>query len=366
MNQAQRLACLDISAASLSYLQKSVRIRLVRESCIDQEDITNTVEQIIAYPFLGGKKGSLQLQHDEKAFVGSTTYNEIKNQLKTAVADELIKRKEASELQKEQYKRRRESEIPFTKIDPQKAHDVWAIDFLKIILFGIYFRLCVVYDLYSQSYLSIKPAIDATSYVAEQALREACEYSGQTPESCLLSDNGAQFTSYRFEEVKQKLKVKSMFIPPGKPWFNGALESGNRDLRKLIYMNAFYDACNDVSIAKVGADRQHIYSHLSNSCHKTLVAINEIIVRPKFKTTPMAVLNDKIQQNNQRRLHFIEQKKQQRKKRMEQLKLNGTSKRKQLEDKVAIAWKNVAATLNNEYLFAFSEMINKRFKPIII
>ncbi len=366
VNQGERLTCLNTTSASLKHLQNSMRNRLNRESCIDAEDITNTVKQIIEYPFLGGKKGSDKLIHDEKAFVGGTIYQEMKNQLKTVAAKDLLKRKEKSELNKEQYKRRRETEIPFTKVDPQNKHEVWAIDFLQIMLFGIYFRICVIYDIYSQSYLSIKPCIDATSKIARQALDEACKYSGQTPEKCLLSDNGSQFISYRFEQAKKKLEIESKFIPPGKPWFNGALESGNRDLRKTIYTFAFYDACKDTQIAKIGADSKNIFNHLKKSCHKAFVAINEKIVRPKFKATPIEVLRDEVEEIKQKRLHFIEQKKQQRKTRMEQLKKSGGSNRKRIEDKVAAAWIRVSNKLNTEELFAFSQMINKRYKPIIV
>ena len=95
------------------------------------------------------------------------------------------------------------------KIKPKKKHDVWGIDFLNLLLFGVYFRICVVYDLFSQPYLSIQPACYATYAMAQQALQQACEYSGQIPEKCLLSDHGKQFSCYSFEETKNELKIKS-------------------------------------------------------------------------------------------------------------------------------------------------------------
>jgi len=369
ISQTERLTCLDTTAASVKHLQNNIRARLIRESCIADEDIEHTVTQIMTYPFLGGNKGSLKLQGDEQAFIGSTTYREIKNQSRRAglaVAKELLHRKEQSELQKDHYNRYRAKEEPFTKVDPQNKHEVWAIDFLKILLLGIYFRICVVYDIFSQSYLAIKPAINATSYVAEQALAEACHYSGQIPETCLLSDNGSQFKCYSFEETKQRLKIASQYIPRGQPWYNGALESGNRDLRKVVYTIAFYDACQDRQLSKVGADYSLIYHHLQSCCCKALVVINEEIVRPKFKTTPLAVLKDQVAEKQQQRLRFIEKKKQERKQRMEQLKVNGGSNRKQIEDKVAAAWKRVSHSRSTEQLFAFSQMINNRYKAIMI
>lgn len=366
ITQYERLNCLETTAVSFNRMQKNINNRLNRESCIPDEDIEQTVQQIVAHPYLGGNKGSLKLQCDEKAFVGSTTYQDIKHQLKMLAAKELLNRKEKSELSVDQYKRHLKKEEPFAQVDPQKKHDVWAIDFLNLLLFGIYFRICVVYDIYSQAYLSIKPLIHATSTAAEQALEEACQYSGQIPNVCLLSDNGSQFRCDNFEETKKRLKIQSQYIPRGQPWYNGALESGNRDLRKVVYTTAFYDACKDTQLSKVGVSYDKIYQHLQICCYKALTVINEEIARPKFKTTPLVVLNDQIAESQHKRIRFIERKSQERKQRMKNLKLCGGSNRKRIEDKLAFAWKKTSINLTTEHLFAFSEMLNNRYKAIII
>gem|GEM_PF-3296635 len=347
-------------------MQKNITQRLNRESCIPDEDIEQTVKQIIAHPFLGGHKGSLKLQCDETAYIGSSSYQEIKQQLKLAVAKQLLQRNEQSELAKAQYQRYRDKEQPYQKIAAKKKHDVWSIDFLNLLLFGIYFRICVVYDLFSQAYLAIQPACYASYEVAQQALQQACDYSGQTPEKCLLSDRGKQFNCYSFEETKQQLNIKSQFIPRGQPWHNGALESGNRDLRTVLYTIAFYEACNDTRISKIGVASEQILAHLQHYCHQALRVINEQLVRPKFKTTPLAVLQDQVAAKQQQRLRFIEQKRHQRKQRMEQLKRNGGSTKKRIEDKVAAAWRKISSNMTTDQLFAFSELINKRYKAVSI
>ncbi len=366
ITQYERLKCLEMAAASFNRIQKNINDRLNRESCIPDEDIEQTVRQIVDYPYLGGQKGSLKLQCDEKAFVGSTTYQEIKHQLKTLAAKEVLNRKQRSELSVDQYKRYDEKQEPFVQIAPQKKHDVWAIDFLNLLLFGIFFRICVVYDIYSQAYLSIKPVIHATSSAAEQALDEACQFSGQIPELCLLSDNGSQFRCDSFDKTKKRLQIHSQYIPRGQPWYNGALESGNRDLRKVVYTNVFYDACKDTQLSKVGTSYDKIYQHLQTCCHKALVVINEKIARPKFKTTPTAVLNDQIDENQQKRIRFIAKKIHERKKRIEKLKLCGGSNRKRIEDKLAFSWKKISKNLSTEHLFAFSEMLHNRYKAITV
>jgi transposase InsO family protein len=366
ITQFERLNCLNISVSSFKRMQRDIRDRLRRESCIADEDIEQAVKQIVDYPYLGGKKGSLKLQCDEKALIGSTTYQALKQQLKALAARELLRRKQESELAVDQYKRQREKEEPFAKVAPQDNHDVWAIDFLNLLLFGVYFRICVVYDIYSQSYLSIIPAINATCSVAEHALEQACSYSGRTPNLFLLSDNGSQFISDDFEKAKEKLNIQSRFIPRGQPWYNGALESGNRDFRKVLYTTAFYEACNKTHLAKVGANYDKIFQHLQSCCGKAQTIINEEIARVKFNTTPIDVLNNQVREKAKQRIEFVTQKRLERTQRMKALKQKNHSTRRTIEDKLAFAWKKISKQMSAEQLFAFTEILNNRFRAVTV
>jgi hypothetical protein len=179
-----------------------------------------------------------------------------------------------------------------------------------------------------------------------------------------MSDNGPQFESYDFEDIKQRLEIESQFIPRGQPWHNGALESGNRDVRKALYTIAFYAACEDAGISKTGVDAERIYALVLDCCQEALVVINEAIVRTKFKTTPRAVLNDQVVGSQQKRLRFIEQKQRERKQRMAELKVNGGTKRRRIEEKVAAAWKKIAAKKTTNQLFAFRELLHQRYRAI--
>ncbi len=330
------------------------------------EDIEQAVKQIIDLPFLGGKKGSLKLQADEKALLGETVYKEIKQQLRLETEKELFKRKEQSELEKNQYKRLHEKEKTYEKIVPKEKHDVWAIDFVTFLLFGIYFKICVVYEIFSQAYLAIKPAEVGSNELAKEAVKSACEYSGEKPKKYLLSDNGKPFICYDFEELLDKLKITGQQIPAGQPWHNGALESGNRDLKKVIYTIAFQEACKDIEISRTGAQRQMVMAGLEDYCAKTQQVINEQIVRPKFKVTPMTVLTDKVAEKSKQRNLFITNKLKERKQRMERLKKQGGCKRKRIEDKVTAAWKKISALMNKDEIFAFSELINERYRAVAI
>ena len=337
-----------------------------RESLIENKDIDHVVQQIIDYPFLGGNKGSLKLQHDEKAVIGSTLYGEVKQQLKLEVEKDIHKRREQCELEKNRYKRSAENQKEYEHIVPSQIHEMWSIDFVTFVLYGIYFNICVVYEIYSQAYLAIKVADSANSEVAIEAVKHAVEYSGAKPKRYLLSDNGSAFISEDFEALLDSIKMFGQQIPPGQPWYNGALESGNRDLKKALYTIAFHDACKDIKISTKSVARDHIVSSLEGYCDAAQQMINEQIVRPKFKTTPVLVLNEKIKESLKKQNIFVKKRYKQRKKRMADLKNVTVSKRKRVEEKVLTSWKKISSSFTLNELFAFSELLNERYHSIII
>lgn len=355
-----------MSPGSFFHMKQTIRDRLKRESLIEDEDIDHVVQQIIDYPFLGGNKGSLKLRHDEKALISGTLYGEVKQQLRLEVEKDIQRRREQSELEKNRYKRSSEQDKEYEHIVPSQIHEIWSIDFLTFVLYGIYFNICVVYEIFSQAYLAIKVADRANSEVAIEAVKRAVEYSGSKPERYLLSDNGSVFISEDFEELLDSIKMNGQQIPPGQPWYNGALESGNRDLKKTLYTIAFHDACKDIKISGKGIARDHIESRLEVYCDAAQQVINEQIVRPKFKTTPIVVLNKKEKESLERHYAFIAKKKQQRKERKAVLKDVPVSKRKRVEDKVLTSWKKISSSLSINELFAFSELLNERYHAITI
>ena len=355
-----------MSSGSFFHIKQTIRERLKRESLIEDEDINQVVQQIIDYPFLGGNKGSLKLQHDEKAVISGTLYGEIKQQLKLEVEKDIHRRREQSELEKNHYKRSSEKENEYEHIVPSKINEIWSIDFVTFVLYGIYFNICVVYEIYSQAYLAIKVADSANSDVAIAAVNRAVEYSRTKPERYLLSDNGSAFISEDFEELLENVKMSGQQIPPGQPWYNGALESGNRDLKKTLYTIAFYDACKDIKISTKSVARDYLLNRLELYCDTAQQLINEQIVRPKFKTTPILVLNEKVKESLIKQNVFIEKRYEQRKSRMADLKNVPVSKRKRVEEKVLTSWKKISSSLSLNELFAFSELLNERYHSITI
>jgi transposase InsO family protein len=115
---------------------------------------------------------------------------------------------------------------------PDTTHEnhIWAIDFMhdtdrynrkiKILnIVDIHTRRC----LYNRGFSSLK------SFELSQILIHLFSRYGR-PEM-IISDNGPEFRSKQTFKTLNSLRVKQLFIEPGKPWMNGYIESFNGKYR---------------------------------------------------------------------------------------------------------------------------------------
>ena len=352
---------MGLSFKSYSYLKKSLRDRKKRESAIPIEDITAAIEQIIKYPGVGGVKGALTLLLKQTALIGSTFYTEIKNKLRELAEAEITKRKEESELQKNQINRK-EKEKWFNKVDEDEPNKVWATDFVYVQFLGITFYLCIVYDVGTQTYLAIEAGEDISNELAKKALEAALWFTGKKPERFLLSDNGVQFICVNFQDYLKSLRINDRQIPKGKPWFNGSLESGNKEMRKILYTVAIYKACENTAVTKAGTPRDEILHFLIDCCREAKRILNEEIARSKFRTTPMIAFNKKVVETLSKINEFKQKKNRERKKR---IKLMKNMNAKTFEEKIKTAWNKISVKMSFEKLYAFNELLNGRHQMIM-
>lgn len=364
----ERLHCLDMSPGAFGYLQRSIRERNARESIIPEDDVAALVKQVIDYPFLGGRKGSLKLVEDQKALIGETLYKETKEMLKNLSEEEYFHRRHMSQLQRNFEERKRYDE-DFTKPFACFVHDVWAIDYMFIAVLGFKFALCVAYDIFSQSYVALVPGEVPCGQLAQDTLLVAMENTATKPYLCVLSDNDATFCGDEFQNFLSTKLINHKTIPAGKPWFNGEIESGNRDLRKAILTLALKKACDSLEITKKGQSRKRILNFLSICCNEMRIILNTEIPRLKFKTTPQKVCDGLVDEQNQKRNTYIDMKKKQRKERMVTIKKQGDNRKnsdKTFVEKVKAKWKKIVKNMSLEQIFAFNEAIHARFQAITV
>lgn len=111
-----------------------------------------------------------------------------------------------------------------------RANHVWSYDFVHDRLAGQRtIRLLCVLDEHTRECLAIEVARSLTSQDVILVLSRLMRLYGKP--QFIRSDQGAEFTATRVMRWLRDQQVGPAFIPPGKPWHNGFVESFNGKLR---------------------------------------------------------------------------------------------------------------------------------------
>ena len=358
----ERLAFGELTFTKLNRLRKTLTSMILRGSRLCYDDILSAVETIIRFPFIGGKKGVMTMIDQLYGVIGETTYKKVKEVLKDLVEDTFQKREVKSELEKNMHQRKRTKSKRDKAIRSQGVNDIWSIDFTEIKAFGVKLYGCVVYELYSQGYMAVEISLKNDANAACDAWRKAIENAGGTMPNTLISDNGSHFNNELFNLCVGE-KVNHTFTPPGKPWLNGALESGNKDLKKALYSQMTYMLENDKDVCRVGASVDLICQEMQNAANRTMSQINMTLVRSKFNVTPQTVLDGRIAEALDKQNKFREEREVARKNMLDQVK-SSRQKLKTLKEKIKQAWHKLEKDMSDDKLYAFRELINGRFQTV--
>ena len=363
--EKQRLEIIEMTPRSMIYLEKSSAERKSRESSIPAEDVKAVVEQIIEYPCMGGVKGSLKLIEDKRALIGETMYDEVKEEVRCYLEEEYQRRRRESEISKNS-KARQDAIEPFVKPIPLKPHDVWSIDYMFVTILGFKFTLCPIYDLYAQYYCALGVGDTIGGEFARLTFEEAQKNTGHIPEKAQISDNDVTFVNGEFYNYLANHKINYVRIPKSEPWWNGELESGNRDLRHWVLVKALKGLVQRIDLTTRGISREEVLGYVTECCQSVRKMLNEQIPRVKFKTTPQNVCDNIVAKSHASQQQFIESKKQQRLSRMEGIK-NGTikTKSKTLLEKAKSALKKLVGKMSDNELFVSNELLHNRYACII-
>ena len=347
-------------------MKDGLKKRAARESAIPVEEIIAAIEQIIEHPTLGAGKGALKLIEDNKSILSAAFYNDLKNLITEKAQAEYLKRKEESKVLAN-HRDRQNKANDFEKVTVSQIHEVWSTDFTEIEILGIKFMICVIYELYSHAYLAIEVAQIADTGLAQRTLHEAIKYAGCRPQRCLLSDNGSQFIGEGFTKTLNDLGIDHKRTPPGQPWYNGALESGNKDLKKVIYTQVAFTVAEDPRLGRRGQREEIIQDLLTKSCYKVQTIINDEIPRPMHKATPRTVLQGGEEQcrHEQERAKFIKVKKEERREIMAEIRKSKVkSKPKTFIQKATRALTKTLKELNTEKVYTLWSLLRGNFSIV--
>jgi transposase InsO family protein len=343
-------------------MKRAVEERQARESIIPEKEIQATLMQILDNPTLGCFKGALQLIEEKKSIISAGFYNELKHLLEENLQNEIHKRKDKNEILENQLKRSQTSENNYEHYQPTKVHEVWSTDFTEISVLGMRFIICVIYENYSQAYLALEVSLSADAELAKKTFLRAVEFAGKTPDNFILSDNGSQFIGSEFTGLIEKMEVIHKLTPPGQPWYNGALESGNQVLKNTICVLLAFAFADEPKLSRAQQDEEDIMQSLEQACLLAQQKINEKIPRRRHKTTPQAVLLGEEQQRISANEVFISDQKQLRKKRMDQQKMDKkSSTNKTFLAKASCAIKYLLKPMSTERVYTTWSLLKRDF-----
>ena len=297
-----------------------------------------------------------------EGLVGETTYKELKELLKDFAEDSYQCRKVQSDIEANMKNRKSAKKQSSDLIRSNGVHDVWSIDFTDIKVFGVRVYGCVVYDIYSQGYMAFEVSLKNDADAACRAFEKAIKNADGTSPNMLASDNGSHFINAKFEETIGD-KLYHHLVTAGKPWLNGALESGNRDLKKMLYSQMFYKLLENNYASHCGVSMPRILEFTAEAADRAKMLINTTLVREKFRVPPQAVMDGKVEEHLERQNKFRNERCAAKVSMLKKARETG-KKLKTLKQKVKRAWNAIVKKMSDDKLYAFRELINGRFQAV--
>ncbi len=357
-----RLEQVNLTRAQYRSLYYSTLETVVRESAIPEEDVKAVVQFLVDYPHIGAGKAHDSLIDRELAYLSTSNINTIKKILAERTSKEYQYRKEQEKLLEAQL---REELLKQKKKDYQHKYangpnDIWAMDFVNLTYHSRSYAICVVYDEYSQNYLSIRVDHCADHQLAKASLLEAFSRSPKRP-NLLRRDNGKPFLTETFQA--QLHPVQDYPIPPHSPWFNGSLESCNTSLKATIRATGMKKmAENSDLMQKARNDEGTSLEILQELIDTSRIQLNQEISRLKHHMPPAQVYNGHKEPTKKRHQAYIDRKKKERVERMAvlQSKPETTKRKKSLLGKAKSAINKTISSLETNTLYVLNEILHQR------
>ena len=363
----KRLELMDLTAVKYSRLCHGYHEKVVRESAIPEEDIVAAIEFFIQHPDVGAGKAHDTLIDQELAYLSTTNLNAVKQELVNHSAKEYQQRKEEEKLLEAQLREALLAQRAHSDYQHQRAnhpHHIWATDFLFLTFLGTPVALCVVYDEFSQAYMSLKVAAHADHQLAKRTLQEAFERTTQKPE-LIRRDNGKPFVTEEFQKLLETAITQDYPVPPHSPWYNGSLESCNTSLKAAIKTTGMQDmAESPTPYPEWRKNPDQAIEHLQEIGNRVHATLNKSSCRCKHKMPPLKVLQGKQRQTHELHQAFIAKKKDERWERMKKIQMekkeNGTPKR--FIDKIVTLTRRALRKMETNTLYVFNELLHNRFR----
>jgi len=366
---AERLRQLDMSPGAVSRLRRRRHERAARESVIPQEDVDATVGFIVKHPDVGAGRAHLTLIDQEEALLSTVFINEARQEVAGMAEQHYRKRREQEKLLEAELWARQQDRHEYQHIQAEHPHHIWAIDFVAVRFLSFQLAVCVVYDVFSQAYMAIRAGTGCDQELAGGALEAAVAGAGTRAAMFMRRDCGSAFVTASFQQLLTASGINDTPIPPGQPWLNGSLESCNGSLKAAIKTVAMLRMPEEPECFRDGRrDVQRALAILQQTCDRAKTKLNEEIARAKFGVPPEKVLDGRLDEARQRAQTFAQQKKRQRRERMDELLAlpDRPPGGKTFIEKVRQTFRKIARAMNTDQLYVLNEVLHRRYQAVEI
>ncbi|MEG0385913.1 MAG: IS3 family transposase [Hydrogenoanaerobacterium sp.] len=125
----------------------------------------------------------------------------------------------------------------FTQTQPNK---VWVSDITLLKASDLCFYLCTIIDLFSRKVISYELSDSCEVDLVIATFKLAYDLRSSDESLLFHSDQGAQYTAYRFRKLLRISKIKQSFSKPGCPYDNAVAESFFRTIKAEETSRHFY------------------------------------------------------------------------------------------------------------------------------
>lgn len=136
---------------------------------------------------------------------------------------------------------------PIWKIEVKRPFELIAIDVLALPRTRSGNVACLVAVDHCSKWVAVRPLRDKSARSITEAFEESILPSFVRVPMKVLSDNGVEFRSNKFEEMLRKYGIEHLYSSPYKPASNGAVERVNRTfiefLKNLVGRDSDWDRC---------------------------------------------------------------------------------------------------------------------------
>lgn len=131
----------------------------------------------------------------------------------------------------------------FIQNAPNKA---WVSDFTEIKVQGVSYYLCLILDLFSRKVVAYRVHYQKNANLIINTFKDAFRLRNEPNELLFHSDQGAEFTSYEFQNLLKTLLVKQSVSQPGVPYNNAVIESFYSIIKREEIHKRDYIDCDDL------------------------------------------------------------------------------------------------------------------------